>query len=303
MTLLGLDKHDMGGLALPALLLLCLGTVVALQTQAIDLRLGTSSSTAVAAPDVVTLAPTPFDFRAGGQYQQGGLAVSSPLQRMALPAPLSIMRYQVSAADYARCVAAAACPAARPRHTGPGDIPIAGVSFNDATAYADWLSDRTGDTWRLPTLEEWDFAADGLAGDHGTIAEADALDPSRLWLSTFDQQNDERRGTSPGLKPLGAFGTNRIGVSDMGGNVWEWTSACDSRVVLNAAGGVTSRRDSCGVRILEGRHRMAMSAFVRDARGGACSMGLPPDNLGFRLVREVPWYKRLLAPIAQLRFW
>jgi formylglycine-generating enzyme required for sulfatase activity len=89
----------------------------------------------------------------------------------------------------------------------------------------------------------------------------------------------------------------------MDGNVWEWTSACDSRVILNAAGGAVSQRDSCGVRILEGRHRMAMSAFVQDARGGACSMGLPPDNLGFRLVREVPLYKRLLAAIVQLRFW
>jgi formylglycine-generating enzyme required for sulfatase activity len=303
MTLLDLSKRDAGGLALPALLLLGLGAVVAVQIQAIDFHVGFLPSSGVVAPDVVTLAPAAFDFRAGGQYQQAGLAVSSPAQRITLNAPLDIMRYQVNAADYARCVAETACPAARPRHTGPGNIPVAGVSYNDATAYADWLSDQTGDTWRLPTLEEWDFAADGLAADHGTIAETDALDPSRLWLSAFDQQNDESRGTTPGLKPLGAFGTNRIGVSDMGGNVWEWTSACDSRVVLNAAGGTISQRDSCGVRILEGRHRMAMSAFVQDARGGACSMGLPPDNLGFRLVREVPWYKRLLASFAQLRFW
>lgn len=303
MAQIGLSARDIGGLALPALLLLGLAAVVAAQTQRLDLGTAFATHASASVPEVVTLAPKSFVFRAGGQYQRGGAAVSSPARQIVLDAPLDIMRYQVSAAEYGRCVAAGACPVARPRHTGAGNIPAVGVSFNDATAYAQWLSIETGEPWRLPTLQEWDFAADGLADDHGTIAEADALDPSRLWLSSFDQQNEESRGTSPGLKPLGAFSTNGLGVSDMGGNVWEWTSACDSRTMLDAADGVVSHRESCGVRVLEGRHRMAMSGFVQDARGGACSMGLPPDNLGFRLVRETPWYTRLLTPFRQLRLW
>jgi len=301
MTQIGLSPRDIGGLALPALVLLGLAAVVAAETQGIDLRTAFAAHSPASGPEVVTLAPKSFVFRDGGQFQRDGVAVSSPARQVILATTLDIMRYQVSAADYGRCVAAGACPVARPRHSGTGNVPAVGVSFNDATAYARWLSTETGDAWRLPTLQEWDFAADGLAADHGTIAEADALDPSRLWLSTFDQQNEESRGTSPGLKPLGSFGTNRLGLSDMGGNVWEWTSACDSRTLLTADGEVLSRRQSCGVRLLEGRHRMAMSGFVQDARGGACSMGLPPDNLGFRLVRESPWYQRLLTPFRQLR--
>ena len=74
-------------------------------------------------------------------------------------------------------------------------------------------------------------------------------------------------------------------------------------LIGHSDGDVLSRRESCGVRLLEGRHRMAMSGFVQDARGGACSMGLPPDNLGFRLVRESPWYQRLLTPFRRLRLW
>lgn len=295
--------RDMGGLALPALLLLGLGALIAVESNAIHFPRMISTEAAVAAPEIVRLQPTAFTFRAEGQYLRNGIAVSSPTRTVMLSTPVDIMRYQVSASDYARCVAASACRANRPRHTGSGNVPAVGASYNDATAYARWLSEQTGESWRLPTLEEWDFAANGMAAEHGTIAEADALDPSKLWLSTFDQQNEESRGTSPGLKPLGAFGTNSAGVSDMGGNVWEWTSACDGRVVLDTTDTAISRRESCGVRVLEGRHRMPMSAFVQDARAGACSMGLPPDNLGFRLVRDVPWYRQLLVPLLRLRFW
>ena len=42
-----------------------------------------------------------------------------------------------------------------------------------------------------------------------------------------------------------------------------------------------------------------MSTFVRDGRSGGCSVGAPPDNLGFRLVKERPWY----APLLELARW
>ena len=43
---------------------------------------------------------------------------------------------------------------------------------------------------------------------------------------------------------------------------------------------------NCAVRVVEGRHRAYMIFFVKDAKGGGCSVGTPPDNLGFRLVRD-----------------
>jgi hypothetical protein len=54
------------------------------------------------------------------------------------------------------------------------------------------------------------------------------------------------------------------------------------------------------VRFLEGRHRTPMSTFIRDGRSGGCSVGAPPDNLGFRLVREPHWYERLLQLLPRL---
>jgi formylglycine-generating enzyme required for sulfatase activity len=87
------------------------------------------------------------------------------------------------------------------------------------------------------------------------------------------------------VKPVGAFGVNEHGLADMAGNVWEWTDTCYRRVAL--APGVASGRPTinCGVRVVAGRHRSYMTDFIRDPRSGGCAVGIPPANLGFRLVR------------------
>ena len=76
----------------------------------------------------------------------------------------------------------------------------------------------------------------------------------------------------------------------MAGNVCEWTATCYARNALDA--GVVAATVNCGIRVVEGRHRTYMSDFIRDARAGGCSVGTPPRNLGFRLVRDDPWSAR-----------
>lgn len=60
------------------------------------------------------------------------------------------------------------------------------------------------------------------------------------------------------------------------------------RTALDDAGGAISKNANCGVRIAEGRHRAYVTDFIRDARAGGCAAGVPPNNLGFRLVRDPP---------------
>ena len=50
--------------------------------------------------------------------------------------------------------------------------------------------------------------------------------------------------------------------------------------------GRRQRVENCGVHVVEGFHRTYMSNFIRDGKSGGCAVGTPPDNLGFRLVRE-----------------
>jgi formylglycine-generating enzyme required for sulfatase activity len=274
-------------LALPALLLAGLLTFIAVETGTISLPIVGAAS--VAGPDTVLIVPRPFDYRASGDFVRGTASIDGPLVHVDHPAALEIMKHQVSAADYARCVTDGACKTAEPRRLGSGNVPVTGVSFNDATDYAQWLSQRTGQAWRLPTVEEWALAAGSRAVDHALGVETDASNPAQRWLLAYERESKLSTDGPAKPEPLGTFGVNEFGVADLSAVVWEWTSTCESRTTVDVAGVTVSYVESCGVRFLEGRHRTPMSAFVRDAIAGGCSVGVPPDNLGFRLVRERSW--------------
>ena len=101
------------------------------------------------------------------------------------------------------------------------DHPVVHVTFNDAIAYARWAGKA------LPTEAEWEFAARGGL-DAAPYAWGDALHPdgremANTWQGEFPWENladDGYEGTSP----VGAFPPNGYGLSDMIGNVWEWTT-------------------------------------------------------------------------------
>ncbi len=82
--------------------------------------------------------------------------------------------------------------------------PVTCVSWNDAQEYVSWLSRTTGATYGLPTDSGWERAASGSLVGVGC-----AYDNSEL-----------------GTCPVGSYGANPAGLSDMLGNVWEWTSDC-----------------------------------------------------------------------------
>lgn len=235
--------------------------------------------------ETVRIEPGSFTHMQPGEFLQDSRPVAAPRVPIRIRRPLEIMKYQVQLDDYARCVAAGACKPADAR--GAGEVPVTGVSYRDALAYAKWYSEATGEDWRLPTDEEWAFAAGSrFRGDIEPL-EVDSANPARGWLSSYRREVDLERKPDPQAKPAGSFGVNEKGVADLAGNIWEWTSSCYMRVTLGPDGkAIESAIENCGVRVVQGFHRTYMSNFIRDGKSGGCAVGLPPDNLGFRLVRD-----------------
>ena len=232
-------------------------------------------------PALIELPPGAVRYRVAGDFTRGGKPAEAPLVMAHIERPIGIMRAQVTAAEYQRCVADRACKPLAAQAAAPGR-PVVQVSWHDANGYATWLSRRTGATYRLPTDQEWAYAAGSRWRDDGVAI--DLSDPSRRWLDRY-QREAQLRAASAGPsepQPVGSFGANENGLIDLAGNVWEWTSTCFTRIALDE--GAPPPTANCGVRVVEGQHRSYVTDFIRDARAGGCAAGIPPSNLGFRLV-------------------
>jgi formylglycine-generating enzyme required for sulfatase activity len=232
---------------------------------------------------IVEVAPGTMSYRLPGEFTRAGKQIEAPRVELRIDRPLAMMLHQVSAADYQLCVDAGACHAMPAGLNARADRPAVQVSWQDANDYAAWLSARTGAQYRLPTDAEWAYAAASRFQDDGLAADSD--DPSVRWIARYEREAQIDK-SAIALRNFGGFGVNERGLLDLAGNVWEWTSTCFVRTALDGTGRTLTQTWNCGVRIAEGQHRAYVSDFVRDAKGGGCSAGLPPTHLGFRLVRE-----------------
>ncbi len=237
---------------------------------------------------MVSVKPGSFDFRLPGEYLKANWPTDAPKGTVTFRHSFDMMKYQVSTAEYAACVADGACEAPDGKRPSSGEMPVTGVSYRDATAYAEWRTSKTGEIWRLPTDEEWAFAAAERMNDDALGIEPDGSNPAARWLARYRAESSGAGERDAEPRPLGYFGTNSKGIADIAGNVWDWTTTCYVRATVSVDGRIERSTENCGVRVLGGRHRSYMSNFIREGKSGGCAAGLAPENLGFRLVREAP---------------
>ncbi len=96
---------------------------------------------------------------------------------------------------------------------GPA-CPVVGVTWYEAEAYCNWLSEYTGRTFRLPTEAEWQRAAQG--GDNRDYPWGNE------WAAGRCNTNEAKIGHTTPVGQFSPDGDSPLGCADMSGNVWEW---------------------------------------------------------------------------------
>ncbi len=175
--------------------------------------------------------------------------------------------------------------------------PVVCVSWNDANAYARWLSALTGRRYRLPTEAEWEYVAS--SGQPGTYPWGDdsaracefanVLDATGQSAGQFDWPAAECDDGYARVAPVGRFQANRFGLFDVIGNVWEWTEDCYEAPYPPGPldGGPVRGGEQCELRTVRGGGWITRPDRLRPTFRGRDPAGTRYRFFGFRVVREL----------------
>ena len=182
-------------------------------------------------------------------------------------------------------------------HRAGENLPVVNISWGDAKAYADWLSQRTGKVYRLPSEAEFEYALRGGTttrywwGDgvpthlvENLTGSGDRSHNGRHWSHSFRGYRDGYWGPAPVM----SFAANPFGLYDINGNVSEWAADCwHDNYIRAPADGTAWLNPGCTAHVVRGgswgsspeqdvsAYRQGNNADVRSGR------------VGFRVVREL----------------
>jgi formylglycine-generating enzyme required for sulfatase activity len=165
--------------------------------------------------------------------------------------------------------------------------PVVCLSFEAANAFAAWLSEQTGETYRLPSEAEWDYAARGGAGNTSEYLISGNLEFAQAKCATCF--GGEVMGREDDLAPssVGGMNLNPFGLGDVLGNAAEWTLDCTNASLANApTDGAAFLDGNCDQRITRGgAFHNEMQELARFRFGRTASTG--HNDIGIRLLREM----------------
>ena len=175
-----------------------------------------------------------------------------------------------------------------------GSHPVVCVSWNDAQAYISWLAQRTGETYRLPTETEWEYAArDGEAtrrhpwqrtSEACSFANVSDSGSATTRVGGRYPCDDGARNTAP----VASYPASRFALHDMLGNVSEWVQDCwESAHEKVPTDGTAFQTPRCSSRVIRGMDWQTDADNVDVVNRGSLAPASRSNVVGFRVVRLV----------------
>ena len=215
-----------------------------------------------------------FDMGSSTEYE-------NPMHRVTFAKQFAIGRYEVTFDEWDRCVEDNGCKAQPDdRGWGRGDRPVINVSWDDAKAFTTWLSQKTGQTYRLPSEAEWEYAARA-----GTTT-------AYWWGRDVGSRQANCRecntGSGQQTSPVGSYKANAFGLYDTAGNTAEWVEDCWNDNYRGAPkDGSAWTAGQCRLRVLRGGAYDSQAKSVRSTARFRYDTDVRYAANGFRVLREL----------------
>jgi formylglycine-generating enzyme len=278
---------------------------------------GTFQDCADSCPEMVVIPPGKFlmGSRANEPLHR---ADEGPQHQVTIAYWFAVSRFDVTRAEYARFASETGRPPgescstllpsgrfietpgagwANPGFNQTSQDPVVCMNWDDASAYADWLSRKTAKPYRLLSEAEWEYAARaGNAATHGSAQ------PEVLPCGKLNSGDADYHAQYPGdpvfdpschdgyahTSPVGRFPANAFGLYDMEGNVGQWTADCYNQTYDGAPDdGSAWQSANCSLRVSRGG---AWTDDSRHLRIALRTFGAPAARFnanGFRIARAM----------------
>ncbi|MEO9634532.1 MAG: formylglycine-generating enzyme family protein [Parasphingorhabdus sp.] len=248
-------------------------------------RAGAAFTDCKQCPEMVVIPPGEF-VMGSSQEERDTLGVMEMFDKMESPRHpvtigyyLAVGRYSVTFDQWDACVADGGCNGYVPSDEGwgRGRRPVINVNFADALSYVAWIRGKTGETYRLLSEAEWEYA--GRGGTDSWYPFGNAIDPDK---ANYGHNLDR-------TTPVGSYPPNRFGLYDMTANTAQWVQDCHHDDYVDApTDGSAWMTGDCKLRNVRGGGWSLQGWSVRVAQ----RIGDPPkarnDHLGFRIARDLP---------------
>lgn len=230
-----------------------------------------------AGPAMVRIPAGDFDMGSSGSSRH---ADERPRHNVKVRA-FAMSKYEISFAEYDKFANATGRKSPDNLYMDKETHPVIFITWDDAYYYVKWLSEQTGQRYRLASEAQWEYAAG--TGKRSPFWWGFNEEPKRAHCFGCGSGFDPRKPTK-----IGSFGANSFGLHDTAGNVAEWVHDCWHDNYKNAPGmDEVWEGGDCAFRIARGGSYSSPPQSIRHAKRDKFKSDSAYDHVGIRVVRDL----------------